>query len=70
MAELGAAIGAGAVLGGAVYAAATGFVSRHETTHSLQVTEIRRLVTDFEAAYRSGEVIEDDWQRYQAIRDE
>jgi hypothetical protein len=70
MAELGAAIGVGAVLGGAVYTAATGFAARHETTHSLLVTEIRRLVTDFEAAYRRGDVTEDDWQRYQAIRDE
>jgi hypothetical protein len=70
MAEVSAAIGAGAVLGGAVYAAATGFVARHEATHSLQVTEMRQLVTDFEAAYRREEVTEDDWQQYQAIRDE
>ena len=70
MAELGAAIGAGAVLGGAAYTAASGFVARHEATHSLQVTEIRHLVADFEAAYRKGEVTEYDWQQYQAIRDE
>jgi hypothetical protein len=70
MAELGlgtAAIGAGAALGAAVYTAATGFFARHASVHSLQVTEIRRNVTDFEAAYGRGEVTE-EWQIYLAIR--
>lgn len=70
MAELSAAIGAGAVLGSAAYAAATGFAARHESTHAQQVAEMRRLVGDFEGAYRAGEVAEGDWRRYQAIRDE
>ena len=71
MAEFGtAAIGAGVVLGAAAYAAATGFVARHESVHSLQVTEIRRHITDFEAAYGRGEVTEEDWEIYQAIRTE
>ena len=53
MAELGtAAIGAGAALGAAAYAAATGFVARHESVHFVQVTEIRRHISDFEAAHQ------------------
>ena len=67
MAGLG--IGAGA-LGAAAYTAATGFVARHENTHSLQVTEIRRLISDFEAACERGEVAEEDWQVYRTIRAE
>lgn len=71
MAELGAAaIGAGAALGAAVYTAAIGFVSRHESVHSIQVTEIRRHVAEFEAAYRRGEVTEEDWRVYLTIRAE
>lgn len=71
MAELGtAAIGAGVALGATVYTAATGFVARHESVHSLQVTEIRRHITDFESAYGRGEVTEEDWQIYLAIRTE
>jgi len=71
MAELGAAaIGAGATIGAAFYAAASGFIARHENTHSLQVTEIRRHIADFEAAYERGEVAEDDWRKYLTIRDE
>ena len=71
MAEFGtAAIGAGAALGVAAYAAAAGFAARHESVHSLQVTEIRRHTTDFEAAYGRGEVTEEDWKIYQAIRTE
>ncbi len=71
MAELGtAAVGAGAVLGAAVYIATTGFVARHENTHFLQVAEIRRHITDFEVAYGRGEVTEDDWHQYRAIREE
>ena len=61
MAEFGtAAIGAGA----AAYAATAGFVARHESVHSLLVTEIRRHVTNFEAAYERGEVSEKDWKIY------
>ena len=71
MAEFGtAAIGAGVALGAAAYGAASGFVGRHESVHSLQVTEIRRHITDFEAAYGRGEVTEKDWEIYQAIRTE
>jgi len=71
MAELGAAaIGVGAAFGAAVYTTATGFVARHESVHSLQVTEIRRHITDFEAAYGRGEVTEEDWKLYLAIRTE
>ena len=71
MAELGtAAIGAGAALGAAAYASATGFVARHESVHSVQVTEIRRHISDFEAAYGRGEVTEEDWEKYLAIRTE
>ena len=62
-----AAIGASIALGAAVYTAATGFVARHENTHSLQVTEIRRQIADFEAANGRGEVSEKDWQVYQAL---
>jgi len=70
MAELGAAaIGAGATIGAALYTAASGFIARHENTHSLQVTEIRRHIADFEAAYKQGEVAEDDWRTYLDIRD-
>ena len=65
MAELG--IGAGVALGAAAYKDATGFVARHENTHSLQVTEIRRLISDFETAYGRAEVTEEDWQAYRAI---
>ena len=69
MAEFGAAaIGAGAAVGAAVYTTATGFVARHESVHSLQVTEIRRHITDFEAAYGREEVTEEDWQQYLSIR--
>ena len=71
MAEFGtAAIGAGVALGAAAYGAASGFVGRHESVHSLQLTEIRRHITDFEAAYGRGEVTEKDWEIYQAIRTE
>ena len=71
MAEFGtAAIGAGAALGAAAYAAATGFVARHESVHSVQVTETRRHITDFEEAYRRGEVTDEDWESYLAIRTE
>jgi len=71
MAELGAAaIGAGATIGAALYTAASGFSARHENTHSLQVTEIRRHIADFEGAYARGEVAEDDWRTYLAIRNE
>ena len=71
MAELGtAALGAGVALGAAVYTAATGFVARHESVHSLQLTEIRRHITDFEAAYGRGDVTEEDWQLYSTIRAE
>ena len=69
MAEFGtAAIGAGVALGAAAYAAATGFVARHESVHSLQVTDIRRHIIDFETAYGRGEVSEEDWKVYQTIR--
>ena len=55
MAELGmAAIGAGAALDAAAYAAATGFVARHESVHSVQVTEIRRHISDFEKRHMGG----------------
>ena len=71
MAEFGtAAIGAGAALGAAVYTTAAGFVSRHENTHSLQVTEIRRHISDFEVAFGRGEVTKEDWQVYLTIRAE
>jgi len=71
MAELGtAAIGVGAALGATAYAAATGFIARHESVHSLQVTEIRRHISDFEAAYGRGEVTEEDWGKYLSIRTE
>ena len=71
MAELGtAAIGAGAAFGTAAYAATTGFVARHESVHSVQVTEIRRHISDFEAAYGRGEVTEEDWKIYLDIRTE
>ena len=71
MAEFGtAAIGAGAALGVAAYTAASGFASRHENAHSLQVTEIRRHIADFEAAYEREEVTEEDWETYIAIRTE
>ena len=67
MAEIGtAAVGVGA----AAYAAATGFIARHESVHSVQVTEIRRHISDFEAAYGRGEVTEEDWGKYLAIRTE
>ena len=69
MAEFGtAAIGAGVALGAAAYTAATGFIARHENVHSMQVTEIRRHIIDFETAYRMGEVTEEDWEKYLAIR--
>ena len=64
------AIGAGVALGAAFYTAASGFVARHENTHSSQVTEIRRLISDFEAAAERGEVTEEDWKVYRAIRAE
>ena len=71
MAELGtAAIGAGVALGAAAYSAATGFIARHESVHSVQVTEIRRHISDFEAACGRGEVTEEDWRKYLAIRTE
>ena len=71
MAELGAAaIGMAATMGAALYTAASGFIARHENTHSLRVTEIRRHIADFEAAYAQGEVTEDDWRTYLAIRNE
>jgi len=71
MAELGAAaIGAGATIGATLYTTASRFIARHESTHSLQVTEIRHHIADFEAAYAQGEVAEDDWHTYLAIRDE
>ena len=57
-------------LGAAVYTATAGFIARHENTHSLQVKEIRHHVSDFEAAHGRGEVTEEDWQVYQAIRSE
>ena len=65
-----AAIGAGAALGATAYAATTGFVARHESVHSVQVTEIRRHLTDFEAAYGRGEVTEEDWRIYLTLRTE
>ena len=64
-----AELGAGATIGAALYTAASGFIARHENTHSLQVTEIRRHIADFEAAYKRGEVAEDDWRTYLDIRD-
>lgn len=71
MAEFGtAAIGAGVALGAALYTAAPGFAARHESVHSLQVTEIRRHITDFESAYGRGDVTEEDWQLYPIIRAE
>ena len=71
MAELGAAaIGAGATIGAALYTAASGFIARHENTHSLQVTEMRRHIADFEAMYARGEVAEDDWRAYLAFRNQ
>ena len=65
-----AEFGVGAAFGPAAYTTATGFVARHESVHSLQVTEIRRHVTDFEAAYGRGEVTEEDWKQYLSIRTE
>lgn len=71
MAELGAAaIGLGAALGAVAYTAANGFSARHESNHILQVSEIRRHITDFETANGRGEVTDDDWQLYLAIRSE
>ena len=71
MAELGtAAIGAGAAFGAVAYAAATGFIARHENVHSVQVADIRLHIFDFEAAYRRGEVTEEDWGKYLVLRTE
>ena len=71
MAEFGtAAIGAGVALGAAAYSDAIGFIARHESVHSVQVTEIRRQISDYEVAYERGEVTEEDWGKYLAIRTE
>ena len=71
MAELGAAaVGGGFALAAAGYAAATGFASRHENTHAQQLAEMRRHVSDFEAAYEREEVTEHDWKQFLTIRAE
>jgi len=71
MAEFGAAVvGGGFALAAAGYAAGTGFTSRHENTHAQQVAEMKRHISDFEAAYQRQEVMEHDWQQFLTIRAE
>jgi hypothetical protein len=71
MAELGAAVvGGGFALMAAGYAAGAGFTSRHENTHAQQVAELKRHISDFEAAYDREEVTEHNWQEFLAIRTE
>jgi len=71
MAELGAAaVGGGFALAAAGYAAGAGFASRHENTHAQQLAEMRRHISDFEAAYERGEIAEHDWEQFLTIRAE
>jgi len=71
MAEFGAAVvGGGFALAAAGYAAGTGFTSRHENMHAQQVAEMKRHISDFEAAYQRQEVMEHDWQQFLTIRAE
>lgn len=71
MAEFGVAVvGGGFALAAAGYAAGTGFTSRHENTHAHQVAEVKRHISDFEAAYEKQEVTEHDWERFLTIRAE
>ena len=71
MAELSAAvIGGGFAMAVAGYTTSTGFASRHENTHAQQLAEMRRHVSDFEAAYERGEVTEHDWEQFLTIRAE
>jgi hypothetical protein len=71
MAEFGvAALSGGVALAAAGYTAATGFTSRHENTHAQQVAEMKRHISEFEAAYERQEVTEDDWQQFLTMRAE
>ena len=71
MAEIGAAVvGGGFALAAAGYSAGTGFTSRHENTHAQQVAEMKRHISDFQAAYERQEVTEHDWQQFLTIRAE
>jgi hypothetical protein len=71
MAEFGvAAVGGGFALAAAGYTAGTGFTSRHENTHALQVAEMKRHISEFEAAYERQEVFEHDWQLFLTMRAE
>lgn len=71
MAAVGAAVVGGAfAIGSAAYTAGTGFVSRHENTHTQQVAEMKRHISEFEAAYQRQEVTERDWQEFLTIRGE
>jgi len=71
MAEIGAAVvGGGFALAAAGYSVGTGFTSRHENTHAQQVAEMKRHISDFEAAYERQEVTEHDWQQFLTIRAE
>ena len=71
MAEVGAAVvGGGFALVAACCAAGVGFTSRHENTHAQQVAEMKRHVSDFEAAYKRQEVTEHDWQQFLTFRAE
>jgi len=71
MAEFGAAVvGGGFALAAAGYATGAGFTSRHENTHAQQVAEMKRHISDFEAAYERQEVTEHDWQEFLTIRAE
>jgi hypothetical protein len=71
MAEFGiAAVGGGFALAAASYIAATGFTSRHENTHAQQVAEMKRHISEFEAAYERQEVMEHDWQQFLTLRGE
>ena len=69
MAEIGAAIiGGGFALAATGFAAGAGFVARHENTHAQQVAEMRRLISEIEAAYERGEVTGHDWEQFLTIR--
>lgn len=63
-----AALGGGFALAAAGYQAGTGFTARHEASHVQQVEATRRYIEGFERAYKDGQVSEDDWLKFLAIR--
>ena len=64
-----AALSAASSVAVAAYQASIGFTARHEATHAQQIVTTKQYIVEFEAAYKMGDVSEEDWKEHLLLRD-